>query len=87
MITLKKLNVVKIVETEHAANFWEDKGFKRVEGEDVQPATETFDPDKPLDEMTLPELKGYAKLKSIDLNGATRKDDILLEIQKAESGE
>lgn len=41
-----------------------------------------LDPDKPLEEMKLDELKAYAKLKEIELNGLTKKDDILDAILK-----
>ena len=46
---------------------------KVLEQEDKQ----EFDLNKPLEEMKLDELKAYAKLKQIDLEGMTKKDDIL----------
>lgn len=85
MIKLKKLNVVKLVVEEVDAQALERKGFKRVE--EVEPAGKepALNLDQPVDEMNLPELKAYAKLKEIDLNGATRKDDILAAIKQAET--
>ncbi len=87
MIKLQKLNVVKLVEEEVEAEALERRGFKRVE--DEPPAKEPeLNLDQPVDEMNLPELKAYAKLKEIDLSGATRKDDILAAIKaKTEGGE
>lgn len=85
LIKLQKLNVVKLVAEEVEAEALERKGFKRVE--EVEPAGKepALNLDQPVVEMNLPELKAYAKLKEIDLNGATRKDDILAEIKKAEA--
>ncbi|MNI47654.1 hypothetical protein D3C73_1021850 [compost metagenome] len=73
---------------EDEAQALERKGFTRVvEVEPADPGND-LDLDKPVDDMTLPELKAYAKLKDIDLDGATRKDDILAAIKaKVESGE
>lgn len=39
---------------------------------------------KPIEDMTVPELKDYAKQKEIDLGDATKKDDIVGIIKKAE---
>ena len=40
-------------------------------------------PDKPVGEMTVEELKAYAAEHNIDLTGASKKDDILAAIQAA----
>ena len=90
MIKLIKLNVVKFVAEEVEAEALERKGFKRVD--DAEPEHAGKEPelnlDQPVDDMTVPELKAYAKLNEIDLDGATRKDDILAAIKaKTESGE
>lgn len=47
-------------------------------------ATEDFSVAEPLDEMTLAELKAYAKENGIDLDGATKKADVLAAIMAAE---
>lgn len=44
-------------------------------------------PAKPLDDMTIDELKAYAAEHSIDLTGKTAKADILAAIKAAEAGE
>ncbi|WP_410769587.1 hypothetical protein [Fontibacillus sp. BL9] len=86
MIKLQKLNVVKLVEEEVEAQAWERRGFKRiVEAEPADPE-KGIDLDKPVDDMTVPELKAYAKLKEIDLDGVTKKDDILAAIKAKEEG-
>lgn len=46
--------------------------------------TEDFSVADPLDEMTLAELKEYAKAHDIDLDGATKKADVLAAIKAAE---
>lgn len=88
MIKLKKLNVVKLVEEEIEAQALERKGFKRVS--EVEPAEKEkeLDLNKPVDDMTVSELKAYAKLKEIDLEGKARKDEILAAIKaETEGGE
>jgi predicted NUDIX family NTP pyrophosphohydrolase len=40
---------------------------------------------KPVEKMTVPELKQYAEEKQIDLGDATKKDEILAAIQAAET--
>ncbi len=42
---------------------------------------------KSLVDMTVAELKAYAADKGIDLGGATKKEEVLAAIQKAEAGE
>ncbi|MGG1878143.1 Rho termination factor N-terminal domain-containing protein [Paenibacillus cisolokensis] len=49
---------------------------EEVETDHADPGSD-LDLDKPLEEMKLDELKTYAKLKEIELNGLTKKDDIL----------
>lgn len=49
------------------------------------PAGEDLTPEKPLDDMTLDELKTYAREHSIDITGKTLKDDILTAIKAAEA--
>lgn len=46
--------------------------------------TEDFSVAEPLDEMTLAELKEYAKAHDIDLDGATKKAAVLAAIKAAE---
>lgn len=82
MITLKNLNVVKVADSEEKALIWESKGFKR-----VVPADDTNDdPNLPIEDMTVPQLKAYAKLHDIDITGKTAKPEILAAIQAAEGG-
>jgi len=84
MITLKRLNVVKIVDSEHKAQAWERKGFKRVvEPEVVELQVEP----KPLDKMTVPELEAYAVEKGIDLSECKNKEEKLERIMSVEGGE
>ena len=45
-----------------------------------------IDLNKPLEEMKLDELKAYAKQKQVDLGGATKKEEILTVILRAQSG-
>jgi hypothetical protein len=42
--------------------------------------------DETLDDMSVPDLKTYAKANGIDLDGATRKDDIIAAIEAAQGG-
>lgn len=84
MIKLQKLNVVKLVAEEVEAQALERKGFKRVDPEPAGKVPE-LNLDKPVDDMNLAELKAYAKLKEIDLEGATKKDEILAVIKEAEA--
>ena len=59
--------------------------FQRMRRE--QAAREDYEQEviaKPLEKMTLAELKEHASLKSIDLGEATKKDDILAAIKAAE---
>ncbi|MNW59895.1 hypothetical protein D3C74_378480 [compost metagenome] len=81
MIKLQKLNVVKLVVEEVEAQAWERKGFKRVIQTEPPDSVNELNLDKPVDEMTVPELKAYAKLKEIDLGDAKKKEDILAVIQ------
>lgn len=62
------------------ANGWEDK----VEFVDVDDAN----PDAAwnIDEMTVPQLKDYAKTRSIDLGGATKAEDIRKVIKAGGTG-
>ncbi|WP_328802019.1 hypothetical protein T3H97_06315 [Paenibacillus sp. LX16] len=48
--------------------------------EEDEPAA---DPDKDIDEMTVPELRAHAEKLRIDLGEATKKDDILEKIKAA----
>ena len=57
------------------------EGSQEPEGEQQEATPEQMS----LEDMTLAELKDYAKEHDIDLNGASRKADILAAIQKAVS--
>lgn len=74
MYTLKRLNVIKIVSSESKRDDLLLKGFKLAN--DIDPYPE-------IDTMTVSELKAYASSKGIDLNGSTKKDDILAKIKEA----
>ncbi|WP_025678409.1 SAP domain-containing protein [Paenibacillus massiliensis] len=55
------------------------QGFKPVDGDqDI--------PDKPIEDMTVPQLKAYAKLHDIDITGKTAKPEILAAIQAVTEG-
>lgn len=43
--------------------------------------------EKPLSAMTIPELRAYAKVRGIDLGGASKKDTIVTAIETAPSVE
>ncbi|MDP4092592.1 MAG: hypothetical protein Q8920_04455 [Bacillota bacterium] len=83
MFTLKKLNVVKVVNTESKRDELLSKGFTLVTD---QKADLTSSSEKPLDKMTVDELKEYAAKKSIDISGAAKKDEILAKIKEAAQG-
>lgn len=44
-------------------------------------SVEKTEPEKPVDDMTVDELKAYAEGKGIDLTGFTKKDDILNKVK------
>lgn len=44
------------------------------------------DSSKPIDKMTVPELRGYAERNGINLGGATKKEEILSVITAAKDG-
>lgn len=55
--------------------------------EDVPEIEQSEVIEKPIDEMTIQELKGFAAKRDIELDGATKKDDILTIIKaKIEGG-
>ena len=63
--------------------------FKEISdaGKYVEAIPEEIQEEKPLDKMTVEELKDYAADKGIDLGDATKKADILETIKKAEDTE
>jgi hypothetical protein len=77
MFELKRDNVHRIVETEVAKNRLINEGFKEVE---------VSDDDKPLDEMTVPELKKFATKNEIDLGDAKTKPEVLAKIEAHNAG-
>lgn len=79
MFKLERLNVVKIVETEHEKKKLIDKGFKEVADEDKG--------EKPLEEMTVAELKAMAKEKEIEGYSNMKREELLEVLQELESGE
>lgn len=78
MFELQRDNVVRIVATEHERDKLLSAGFTIREAEQADEQTE-----KSIDEKTVPELKEYAEKHTIDLQGATKKEDILELIKKA----
>ena len=70
-------NVYKVATTEHRRDELLAQGYRLVE-EDAP--DEQAAPAKPVEEMTVPELKAYAEANGFDLAGATRKDEILAKI-------
>lgn len=78
MIKLKKLNVVKVVESEAKAADLIRKGFVRVEEpKEIK--------EKPLSAMTVAELDAYAVEKGIDLTGCNNKAEKLDKIKEVEA--
>lgn len=78
-IKLKRLNVVKVVDSEAKADALISKGFEVV--------VEKKTPVKTLDEMTVVELEAYAAEKDIDLGGLNNKAEKLAKIKEVEGGE
>lgn len=56
---------------------WRDEGWVEVSSEEFVPE----EVDKPVEKMTVAELKSHADKNQIDLGEATKKDDILAVIQ------
>lgn len=77
MITLKDLNVVRVVSSEEAAQALEKKGYTRVTSQAQG---------KAVSDMTVAELKAHAKKTGIDLGSVTARPDILAVIEAAEKG-
>lgn len=78
MIKLKKLNVVKVVDSESKAADLIRKGFVRVEEpKEIK--------EKPLGVMTVAELDAYAAEKGIDLTGCNNKTEKLDKIKEVEA--
>lgn len=71
------LNGIGETDNENLLQWFEEKGYL-VEREEIEQA------DIPIDQMTVPQLKAYAKSQSIDLGGAGKKDEILAVIQQHE---
>ena len=69
-------NAYKQAKSETDAEYFSNHGFRRVE-----PASADT---KPLDEMTVPELKAYAKEAGIELTKEARKDEILAILKNSE---
>ena len=73
------------VEQQETADYLVDSGyFKLVGGSAETPPDTQADADISLTEMSLKQLQEYARENGIDLNGATRKDDVLAAILEAE---
>ncbi|MFB0840966.1 hypothetical protein [Paenibacillus oleatilyticus] len=68
--------------------WFRDHGYIVEEETTEESVASNDEPDtpKPIEEMTLPELKEYAEKNQIDLKGLTKKDDILAAIQGASNG-
>lgn len=66
-------------EDKHLIEWFKQHGYKVDETEQNQ-QTNTGN-EKPIDEMTVDELKAYAEGKNIDLTGLTKKEDILNKIK------
>lgn len=81
MYELENMNVVRIVATEGERDKLLAQGFKLRESEPTKQET-----GKSVDDMTVSELKEYAEKHSIDLKGATKKDDILAVIKGGGAG-
>jgi len=79
-IKLKRLNVVKVVDSEDKAEALKSKGFEVVK--DAEEKTE-----KPLSKMTEAELDAYAAEKGIDLTDLKNKTEKLKKIKEVEGGE
>lgn len=67
-------------ENKHLIEWFKQHGYKVVEEAEQNQQTNTEN-EKPVDDMTVDELKAYAEGKNIDLTGLTKKEDILNKIK------
>ena len=89
MYRLKRHNVVKETDSPVRRDQLIEKGFRLLPDE-AKAAETTFDEDeddKPLEEMTVAELKQVAKENNIDISGAKLKNEILAIIMAAAPAE
>lgn len=86
---LIKGNVERIVEDSVKANRLIADGFKELDTIKVQPETLTepemsLEPEKNLDDLTVPELKALAKEKGIDGVSSLNREDLLAVLRDVE---
>ncbi len=62
----------------------DNAGYERISQHVEVVSEEDLVLDKPVDKMTVPELKAYAELHEIDLGDANKKPEILAAIQAAQ---
>lgn len=67
-------------EDKHLIEWFKEHGYTVEEIQEEQQNQQTNE-EKPIDEMTVDELKAYAEGKGIDFTGLTKKDDILNKIR------
>lgn len=90
MYRLKRLNVVKETNSAVTRDRLIEQGFSLVPSAEETPAaveeeTDDEDDDKPLEKMTISELKECAEKNHINISGLKTKADILAAIQAAAS--
>jgi hypothetical protein len=73
MLKIKRGNIHRIVSEDAYKTKWKGMGFELVDnpGSDFRD-----DKEKSIDEMTIPELKNYATLNGINIDGMNAKADI-----------
>lgn len=85
MYRLKKCNIERVVLCEAARDDLLSKGFELVEIQEESTINKNIETSKNLEEMTIEELKDYAKEKEIDIGKATSLSGILEKIKEHEA--
>lgn len=67
---------------EHLIEWFKQQGYTVTEATEEKPDNDKKGTEeKPIDDMTVDELKAYAEGKEIDLSGLTKKEDILNKVK------
>lgn len=89
--TVRFVNGVGETENEHLINWFESKGYKVEESENLNPpdnSPNNTDPVvKTFEEMSIDELKAYAAKRNIDIGKASTEEGIIKKIEEAQKVE